>query len=106
MKFTIVNTEVAYRRMLDTTDSTERKAIFHRELVEPFMGIVQAFGGNDGMAQFTQWGMSPQRFQGDERDKMAAIIEGLAKGDAWNRAAGSLEKGYAAFAAYADRIPT
>ncbi len=106
MKFIIINTEAAYRRMLDETDTDKREAIFRRELVEPFIGLVQTFGGNDGMAQFAQWGMTPKRFEGSGRDTMAAIIEGLAKGDAWNRAAGSLEKGFDAFAAYADRIPT
>ena len=49
--------------------------------------------------------LDTQRFS-DDRATMATIIEKLAAADAWNRAAQSLDKGYAAFAAYADRIPT
>jgi uncharacterized protein YjaZ len=104
MQFNIVDPEAAYRRLLNTPDAVQRQAIFQRELVEPFAGLVQFFGG-DGLAVFGSWGMSPELFADDRREQMAAIIAALAASDAWNRAVKALEKGWAAFAAYADRIP-
>jgi uncharacterized protein YjaZ len=104
MQFNIVDTEAAYRRLLDTRDAAQRQAIFRQELVEPFAGLVQFFGG-EGLAVFASWGMSPEQFADDRREQMAAILAALAAGDAWNRAVRALEKGWAAFAAYADRIP-
>jgi uncharacterized protein YjaZ len=104
MQFNIVDTEAAYCRLLDTPDAAQRQAIFRQELVEPFAGLVQFFGG-DGLAAFASWGMSPEQFADGRREQMAAIIAALAAGDAWSRAVKALEQGWAAFAAYADRIP-
>jgi uncharacterized protein YjaZ len=103
MKFKVVDTESAYRRLLTTPDAETRNEIFDKELVEPFVGLVKFFGG-DGMTAFMQWGMSPAQFADDKRERTAAIIDALAAADAWNRAAQALDKGYAAFAKYADRI--
>jgi uncharacterized protein YjaZ len=104
--FNILDTENAYRCVLATPDAETRTAIFREELIEPFRGIIDIFGGGggDGLAQFAMWKMSPDYFTGEKRDEAAAIIDALAQADAWNRAAASLEKGYAAFADYADRI--
>ncbi len=104
MEFQIVDTESAYRRLLAAPDSATREAIFRTELIEPFAGLVKVFGGN-GLASFAQWGMKPEQFAQDKRDQMAAVIDALARADAWKRAAQALEEGRAAFAAYADRIP-
>jgi uncharacterized protein YjaZ len=107
MKFNCIDTESPYHRLLDAPDAAARETIFCEELIEPFRGLVNFFGGagGNGLAQYAGWGMSPEQFTGEKRDHMAALLDGLARADAWNRAAASLEKGYAAFSAYADRIP-
>jgi uncharacterized protein YjaZ len=104
MQFQIVDTESAYRRLLAAPDAGTRETIFRDELIAPFSGLVQLFGG-DGLAAFAGWGMSPDQFADDQREHVAAIIETLAAHDAWTRAAQALEDGRAAFARYADRIP-
>jgi len=104
MEFRIVNTEAAYRSLLAAPDKAMREAIFHEALVTPFDGLVKFFGG-DGMAAFRQWGMSPDQFEDDKREQMAAIIDTLAAYDAWNKATLALEEGRAVFAKYLDRIP-
>jgi uncharacterized protein YjaZ len=65
---------------------------------------VQFFGG-DGPAAFAQWGMAPEQFAENGRARMTAVVEALAKADAWQRAVRALERGWDAFAAYTDRIP-
>lgn len=107
MKFNVLDTEAAYRRLLDTPDGEERLAIMRQELIEPFRGIIDIFGGagGDGIPQFSMWGMPPELFADEKRDQTAAKIEALAGANAWNRAASALEKGYTAFADYTDRIP-
>jgi uncharacterized protein YjaZ len=104
MRFDVVGTQSAYRRLLDAPDAEARETIFREELVTPFMGLVQIFGG-DGLAVFAQWGMTPDQFAGHGRDEMAALIEALAEADAWTRAERGLDDGAQAFAAYAERIP-
>jgi uncharacterized protein YjaZ len=104
LHFQIVDTESAYRRLLDAPDAATREAIFCQALIEPFSGLVQFFGG-DGLAAFAQWGMRPEQFAGDGRSEMAVLIDALAAAHAWERTAQALEKGRGAFAAYADRIP-
>lgn len=104
MNFDIVDTQSAYRRLLDEPDAAAREAIFRRELIAPFAGLIQFFGG-DGPASFRQWGMRPDQFAPEQRAQTAALIEALAAADAWQRAAQALETGWVAFAAHADRIP-
>ena len=104
MQFQIVDTEQAYRRLLAAPDAAARERIFSEELIAPFNGLVQIFGG-DGMTTFAAWGMSPEQCAGDRRGQMAGIIDTLAAHDAWNEAAQALEDGWAAFARHADRIP-
>jgi uncharacterized protein YjaZ len=102
--FHIVDTESTYRRLLDEPEAAARTAIFQQQLVSPFAGLAQFFGG-DGLATFAQWGMSPEAFTGAQRGAMAALIEALAAADAWERAAQALKTGWAAFSAHTDRIP-
>jgi uncharacterized protein YjaZ len=103
MKFKIVNTQSAYRRLLAEPDAARRQAIFCEELVEPFAGLVQFFGG-DGLTTFKMWGMSPEQFEGEQRDLTASIIDALAAHDAWTRATKALDKGWAAFEPYANQL--
>lgn len=103
MNFQIIDTESAYRRLLAAPNAAARQTIFLQDLVEPFMGLVQVFGG-DGLATFAQYGMRPEQFSGDNQAMMAELIESLAGADAWNRAEQALKKGWAAFTAYAEKI--
>jgi uncharacterized protein YjaZ len=103
VQFQIVDTETIYRRLLAAPGAAGREAIF-QELIAPFTGLVQVFGG-DGLAAFASWGMSPQQFAGENCERMAAILDTLAAHDAWSQAAQALEEGGAAFARYGDRIP-
>ncbi len=105
MHFQIVDTEAAYRRLLEAPDAAAREAIFRAELVAPFEGLVRAFGGGDGLEAFARWGMSPEQFAGEQRGRMAAAVDALAAHDAWGRCAAALERGWAAFGRYAERIP-
>lgn len=105
MKFEIVDTESAYRRLLETDSAAEREAIFRDELIKPFAGLVQTFGfGENGLAAFAAWSMTPEQFTPENRETMRAVIDALTKANAWERAAKALEKGWAAFANYADRV--
>jgi uncharacterized protein YjaZ len=102
MNFQIVDTEAAYRRLLAATDEATRGQIFDEELIAPFAGMVQIFGG-DGRAAFAQWGMRPEQFA-NERERITATLATLAEHHLWERAAGSLEQGWAAFEPYAQQI--
>lgn len=106
MNFHNLDVESIYRRLLDTSDADERAAIFRQELVEPFAGLVQVFGGGDPVQSFAMWGMTLGQFEGKNATNMRQTVDILAANQAWSRAAKSLEKGRDAFAGYADRIPT
>jgi uncharacterized protein YjaZ len=100
----MIDTQPIYRRLLAAPDAAAREAIFRSELVEPFAGVVQVFGGGDGLATFAQWGMRPEQFAGEGGAHMAQALDVLAQHDAWGRATSALERGRAAFAPYAERI--
>jgi uncharacterized protein YjaZ len=106
MKFHNLDAEAIYRRLLDTSDADTRTAIFRQELVEPFAGLVQVFGGGDPLQSFAMWGMSPAQFNPENAATTRQMIDALAAHHAWERAAQALETGRDAFAQYADRIPT
>lgn len=105
MKFEIVDTRAAYQRLLNTPDSAVREAMFREMLVTPLIGLVQVFGGGDPLASFAQWGMSLALFDGEQRATTQAVFDSLSAADGWQRAVDALQRGRAAFAAYADRIP-
>lgn len=105
MKFELIDTQAAYARLLDEPDRAAREAIFRAQVVAPFAGLAQRFGGSDPLAMFAQWGMSPDLFSGVQRAQTQAVVEGLAAADGWQRAAASLARAREAFAPYADRIP-
>lgn len=105
MQFNILDTESTYRRLLSAAEM-EREAIFRSELAEPFKELVNIFGfGDDVLAAFALWNMSLDLFSPERIDQTRATLEAMAQANAWERAARSLEKGYAAFADYMDRIP-
>jgi uncharacterized protein YjaZ len=104
MQFNVLDTENIYRRLLTAPNTHERHTIFCDELVEPFAGLASIFGGGDPMAMFAQWKMTPEDFAPERRSAMMERVDKLAAGDAFNRAAVALERGYAAFGAYHHRI--
>ena len=90
MDFHVIDTESTYRRLLDAPNATVCQAIFRQDLVEPFIGLVQYFGG-DGLVVFTQWGMKPGQFAEENHEQMQAIVGALAAADAWHLAVQALE---------------
>lgn len=106
MEFKVINTEAVYRRLLNEPDAEQREAIFRAELIAPFQGLVDRFGGGDGMAAFKQWMMSPGMFAGENHAWMTQMVEAMTAADAWNQAAQALNEGWERFAPYADEIPT
>ncbi|HEU5086160.1 MAG TPA: DUF2268 domain-containing putative Zn-dependent protease [Roseiflexaceae bacterium] len=104
MKFTIIDTDAIYRRLLVAADQEVRERIFREELVAPFEGMTAAFGG-DGMAAFAQWGMRPDQFGPAEREYTLTTLNSLRGANAWERAAQSLQRGAAAFAEYGNLGP-
>jgi len=104
MKFTVLDTQAAYRQLLAAPDAASREAIFRQELLRPFEGLTQIMGGSDPLAMFRQWGMTPEQFDGEQGQQMVHHLETLAAADARTKAAQALNDGAAAFAAYADRI--
>ena len=105
MHYTILDTEAIYRRLLAAPDAGSREQIFRAELVEPFGGLVQAFGGGDGLAMFGQWGMAPEQFGPGGHAAMAELLDALAAHDAWGQATQALADAQAAFAPFEARIP-
>jgi uncharacterized protein YjaZ len=106
MEFKIIDSESAYRRMLEAPDAATREAIFSKELVEPFAGLVQIFGGGHGLKAFENWRMWPEQFAPEHHQRMTRILDTLAAADAWNKAVEALNEGWEAFAAYHHEIPT
>lgn len=104
MQFSILETQSTYRRLLAEDDAAVREQIFRAELVEPFVGLTRVFGGMDPLAMFAQWNMRPDAFAPDQREAMRARLDALASANAFARAATALERGWAAFAPYHDRI--
>lgn len=105
MQFNIIDTQAVYNRLLNTPDADAREAIFRHELIAPFAGIANTFGGGDPVPMFAQWGLSVDQFDADQRAQTQAVIDGLSGANGWQRAADSLVRARDAFAPYADRIP-
>lgn len=105
MNFNIIDTQSAYRRLLNEHHSGTRETIFREELVAPYTRLVEIFGrGIDSLAMFQQWGMTLAQFEEANREKTCVLIETLAAHDAWNKFAQALEEGRNAFVPYMDRI--
>jgi uncharacterized protein YjaZ len=106
MKFNILDTQTTYQRLFDAPDDATREAIFRAEIAEPFEPVTRIMGGGqDALAAFAMWGMSPEQFAEPERDKTRQVFETLSQHHAWDSAAQSLEDARRAFELYADRIP-
>ncbi len=106
MTLTIIDTETVYRRLLDTPDAARREAIYRDDLLAPFAGMFRVFGGGDPLVQAKGWTLyTPEEFAGDARPAIVSILDRLGAADAWRKTTAALERGVAAFAPYADRIP-
>src|SRR5512138_2558095 len=106
MRFNVVDTEKIYRRLLAEPDAAKRESLYRQEFVAPFEGLIQTFGGGDGLDMFRRWLLyAPDDFAGSRREKIQDILDKLAAYDAWNKAVQALDDANAAFAPYADRIP-
>ncbi len=106
MHVNFIDTKRTYERMLAAADAASREAIFRAEIVTPFEPVTQVFGaGSDSLATFAQWGMRLDLFEGDHRQRTAAVIERLETNQAWQKTAAALDDAQAAFAPYAERIP-
>lgn len=103
MDFTIVDSHAIYQRLLDAPDSAARAEIFAQELVTPFNGLTQLYGG-DSISVFAQWNMSVDQFDEAHHDEKRRWLAMLAQANAWERSAAALERGKAAFAPFAERI--
>ena len=105
MHVNFIDTHSTYTRMIAAPDAAAREAIFRAEIVAPFEPVTQVFGGgSDPLATFAQWGMRLDLFEGERRDRSAAVIEQLAANQAWQKTAAALDDARAAFAPYAERI--
>jgi uncharacterized protein YjaZ len=97
MNYTILNTEQTYRSMLAVSSDAEREAIFRKELVEPFSGLIALMGGGDGVAKFRQWKISPDLCAGEYAASTQLHLDTLAAANAWEQSKEALEKGLQAF---------
>lgn len=104
MYFNIIDTYSVYQQLLAEDDIETREKLFRDELVEPFAGLTRVFGGGDPLALFAQWNMKPENFAPEHRETMLARLDALQAANAFDRAAQSLERGWAAFEPYRDRI--
>jgi len=105
MKFNILDTKSIYQRMREIKDDTERETLFRDYIVTPFDGLVQRFGGTDGVGMFRQWLMSADQFAGEKRDWASSLLDQLIHYNAWDKAIQALDDANRAFSAYQDRIP-
>lgn len=107
MKFKILDTHSTYQRMFDAPDDAAREAIFRQEIAEPFAGVVKIMaGGQDPVAAFAQWGMTPEQFSEPEREETRRVFDILNDYNAWEKPAQALEDARRAFEPFADRLPS
>jgi uncharacterized protein YjaZ len=110
MKFTVQDTASTYRKIIAEKDVEKKKAMFKDELLQPYEGLFNAFGGSlnpkQGQmdaAMFLQgWSflLPPQL---DE--KALKRLEVMEKYHAWDLMAETLDQATKAFENYASRIP-
>lgn len=105
MQFSVIDTQTILRRLLDEPDATARTAIYQDELIAPYRGLIDIFGGGEGWTQFKQWAMFlPEDFGNGERAKIESIMARLNAFDAQRKMSDALEDAAKAFAPFADRI--
>lgn len=106
MDITTIDTAAIYRRLLDTPDAARREEIYREDLLGPFAGLFRIFGGADPLTMAQGWGLyMPDEFADGACPAITSILDRLTAADAWQQTAAALERGRAAFAADAERIP-
>jgi uncharacterized protein YjaZ len=107
MKLQIIDVESIYRRLLNSASAQEREAIYRQELLAPFDGMMRIYGGGDDpLAWAKMWTLyTPEDFDGEQRPIIEDMVRRLSEDGVWQKSATALERGMAAFAPYADRIP-
>lgn len=106
MKINYINTEPIYRRLLGEPDAAKREEIFRQELIAPYEGLVNTFGGGDGLKQFAQWSLyTPEAFSKDNRETIVSLLDTMSSHKAWQKTVQALEDAHRAFAPYESRIP-
>jgi uncharacterized protein YjaZ len=105
MKIQVIDVEGIYQQLFATNDEKEREALYRRELLGPFEGMMRFFGNGDPLAMAKMWTLyTPEDFAGEMRSTVEELVEHMAAANAWRRSAVALERGAAAFAPYIDRI--
>ncbi|MBI3659166.1 hypothetical protein HY230_01675 [Candidatus Acetothermia bacterium] len=106
MKINYINTELIYRRLLGEPDTAKREAIFRQELIVPYEGVVNTFGGGDGLKQFAQWALyTPEAFSDGHRETIVSLLDTMSAHKAWQKTEQALKDAHRAFAPYESRIP-
>jgi len=110
MKFTVQETASTYRKIIEEKDVENKKAIFRDELMRPYEGLFNAFGGS----------LNPKQGQMDARmflggwnfilpenldEKALKRLETMEICHAWDLMAETLDRAIKAFEKYASRIP-
>jgi uncharacterized protein YjaZ len=106
MKFNIIPTDKIYHRLLNEPDAAVRESMYRSEFVQPYEGLIQMFGGGDGVAMFKQWSMyGPDDFADGKRVQIVALLQAMEAAGAWEQTVEALEDARKAVAPFADRIP-
>lgn len=106
MHLHIVDTEAIYRQLLVTVDAAEREEHYRAALLAPFEGMFRAMGGGDALMLAKTWTLyTPEDFASSARGRIEEMLDRLAAHAAWARTAEAAERGLAAFAPHAARIP-
>jgi uncharacterized protein YjaZ len=105
MKVNYINTESVYRQLLNELDIAQREALFRKELVTPYEGMLNVFGGGDGLKHFAQWTLyTPDAFGDSRREAIVLLINELARHQAWQKVEQALSDAHRALAPYKNRI--
>ena len=106
MHTNIVDTHAIYTRLLAEPDAATREQILRDDLLAPFNGLFQIFGGADPVQMLRQWHMyGPEDFVSDQRETIRTLLDQLAAVGAWEQTARTLADVRQAFAPYRERIP-
>lgn len=106
MEFKVLDLPTTYRGLLDAKTSEERAAIFQDEIVAPFEDVTKIMGrGMDALGALKMWGMWPEQYEGESREKMAALFDALTQADVWNRSVQAVYKACEAFTSRGHALP-
>ncbi|HEY3272860.1 MAG TPA: DUF2268 domain-containing protein [Methanocella sp.] len=110
MKFTVQDTASTYRKIIAEKDTEKKKALFKDELLYPYEGLFNAFGGSlnpkpgqmDATMFLGSWKFIPPESLDENALKR---LETMEKYHAWDLMAETLDRATKAFEKYESRIP-